>query len=90
MNCLEYDVCLFVVRQDVETKNRYAMRTGVYCKCSGNGAEEVLNFRSPFIKNSRGYLYYFVVLFETCFNATVCTVWFFLFYKGSVCFAIVI
>ena len=66
------------------SKNRYAMRTGVYCESS------VLKFRFPYIKNWIGYLYYFVVLFETYFNVTVCTVWLFLFYKGSICFAIVI
>ena len=44
----------------------------------------MLKFRFPFIKNWIGYLYYFVVLFEAYFNVTVCTVWLFLFYKGSV------
>ena len=50
----------------------------------------MLKFSFPFIKNWSGYLYYFVVLFETYFNVTVCTVWLVLFYKGSICFAIVI
>ena len=45
----------------------------------------MLKFSFPFIKNWSGYLYYFVVLFETYFNVTVCTVWLVLFYKGSNC-----
>ena len=50
----------------------------------------MLKFRFPFITTWRGYLCYFVVLFETYFNVTLCTVSLFLFYKDSVCFAIVI
>ena len=34
MNSLEYDLYLFVVRQDVKTKNRYLRaNTSRYCSC---------------------------------------------------------
>ena len=55
-------------------KNRYAMRTGVYCEISENKWSKISDeIHVTVYQELERVLVLFVVLFGTYFNVTVCT-----------------